>query len=207
MSAPNHVSLAFANDKDAELAEFAAGVYNGLNAHAAKFPTPPVGVPALQPLVAAFQNALATAAGGGVAATAAKNAAREQLVAALRQEAAYVQSVAGGDVPTILLSGFQAATSGHAPQQPLSKPSITQILNEASGQLALRVTSIVNAHAYEVQSSANGTTWQAGGTSTQARKIVVTGLTPGTNYTFKVRAIGGSTGYSDWSDPVSHMAT
>jgi hypothetical protein len=58
-----------------------------------------------------------------------------------------------------------------------------------------------------VQYSANGTAWQVGGTSTQARKIVVTNLTLGTNYTFKVRAIGGSTGYSDWSDPVSHMAT
>ena len=34
----------------------------------------------------------------------------------------------------------------------------------------------------------------------------VNGLTPGTNYTFQVRAIGGSTGYSDWSDPVSHMS-
>ena len=26
------------------------------------------------------------------------------------------------------------------------------------------------------------------------------------NYTFQVRAIGGSSGYSDWSDPVSHMS-
>jgi hypothetical protein len=32
-------------------------------------------------------------------------------------------------------------------------------------------------------------------------------LTPGTNYNIQARAVGGSTGYSDWSDPVSHMAT
>jgi len=32
------------------------------------------------------------------------------------------------------------------------------------------------------------------------------GLTPGTNYSLDVRAVGGSTGYSDWSDPVSHMS-
>jgi hypothetical protein len=25
-------------------------------------------------------------------------------------------------------------------------------------------------------------------------------------YTVQARAVGGSTGYSDWSDPVSHMA-
>lgn len=32
------------------------------------------------------------------------------------------------------------------------------------------------------------------------------GLTPGTQYQVQVRAIGGSTGYSDWSDSVSHMS-
>jgi hypothetical protein len=41
---------------------------------------------------------------------------------------------------------------------------------------------------------------------TQARRMVLTNLTPGTTYAVEVRAIGGSTGYSDWSDPVSHMA-
>jgi hypothetical protein len=30
-------------------------------------------------------------------------------------------------------------------------------------------------------------------------------LTPGQNYSVQARAIGGSTGHSDWSDPVSHM--
>ncbi len=34
----------------------------------------------------------------------------------------------------------------------------------------------------------------------------VSGLTPGGMYLFQVRAVGGSTGYSDWSDPVSHMS-
>jgi hypothetical protein len=36
--------------------------------------------------------------------------------------------------------------------------------------------------------------------------IVVKDLTPGTVYTFPVRAVGGSTGYSDLSNPVSHIA-
>jgi hypothetical protein len=33
----------------------------------------------------------------------------------------------------------------------------------------------------------------------------VAGLIPGSIYSMQVRAVGGSTGYSDWSDPVSHM--
>ncbi len=39
-----------------------------------------------------------------------------------------------------------------------------------------------------------------------SQHITFNGLTPGTNYTAQVRALGGSTGQSDWSDPSSHMA-
>jgi len=55
-----------------------------------------------------------------------------------------------------------------------------------------------------VSYGANG--WQAAGVFTQARRIVLQNLTPGTTYNIQARAIGGSTGSSDWSDPVSHMA-
>ncbi|HEU5122457.1 MAG TPA: fibronectin type III domain-containing protein [Verrucomicrobiae bacterium] len=54
--------------------------------------------------------------------------------------------------------------------------------------------------------SYTGGNWQSAGVFTQARKIVLTDLTPGTTYTIQARAIGGSTGSSDWSDPVSHMS-
>jgi hypothetical protein len=42
--------------------------------------------------------------------------------------------------------------------------------------------------------------------STQARRIILGNLTPGTTYNVQARAIGGSEGYSEWSDPMSHMA-
>jgi hypothetical protein len=48
--------------------------------------------------------------------------------------------------------------------------------------------------------------YQPAGVFTQARRMVLTNLIPGTTYTIQVRAVGGSTGHSDWSDPVSHMA-
>ena len=47
--------------------------------------------------------------------------------------------------------------------------------------------------------------WQAGGLFTGSRGMLLSGLTPGTTYCVHVRAVGGSTNYSDWSDPVSHM--
>jgi hypothetical protein len=48
--------------------------------------------------------------------------------------------------------------------------------------------------------------WQVVGIFTQSRRILLESLTPGTTYTVQARAIGGSTGSSDWSDPVSHMS-
>jgi hypothetical protein len=63
------------------------------------------------------------------------------------------------------------------------------------------------AYAYEVQIKSGAGNWQAAGLFTQTRRLVLTDLTPGTVYTVQARAIGGITGYSDWSDPSSHIAT
>jgi len=49
--------------------------------------------------------------------------------------------------------------------------------------------------------------WQGGGIHPQARKIVLAGLTPGTTYQIQVRALGGRTGYSNWSMTATKMAT
>ena len=46
-----------------------------------------------------------------------------------------------------------------------------------------------------------------GGKPSKARRIVLPNLVPGTVYTIQARVIGGSTGQSDWSTPVSIMAT
>jgi hypothetical protein len=42
--------------------------------------------------------------------------------------------------------------------------------------------------------------------SGDSQHIVFEGLTAGTNYTIEVRALGGLTGQSDWSDPSTHMS-
>jgi hypothetical protein len=201
-----HASLGFAQLTDAQLVDFAVGVFNGLTANAATFTTPPVTPAALDTATKAFQSALAATSGGGLAQTVAKDAAHDALVNLLRQEANYVQGVANGDPGKILSAGFQIAAAGHHPQAPLPKPVIAQIVNEASTQLLVRVQPLANAHAYEVQVSTEHNAWQPAGMFTQARRIIIANLTPGTTYTGRVRAIGGSTGSSDWSDPVSLMA-
>ena len=65
---------------------------------------------------------------------------------------------------------------------------------------------VPHARMYEVQSKTDAGRYVSAGLFSSTRQMIVTGLTPGTNYTFQVRALGGSTGQSEWSNPVSHMS-
>jgi hypothetical protein len=196
------VNLGFAEYPDASLDEFTSNIITSLTGNAG-FPTPPVALADLGALQTAFENALAAAAQGGTQLTAVKNAAREALATALRKTAAYVQTIAGQDVALLLSSGFLANSTSKT-QTPLATPNIVEIDNGMSTQLVVRLQGVSNARAYEVQVK-NGGGWQPAGVFTQARGIVVGGLTPGGIYAVQARGVGGSTGYSDWSDPVSHM--
>jgi hypothetical protein len=199
-----HVSLGFAQSPDATLNDFADAVVAGLTGNAA-FPTPPVPLATLADAKDAFAAALTAAALGGPQATAAKNAARAAVVEVLRQLAYYVQGAMKNDLALLLSSGFVAADPNRA-QSPLPPPVVLKIENRQSTQLVLQLKRVANAKAYEVQKM-NGTGgWTPAGIFTQARRIVLEGLNPGSTYTVQARAIGGSSGYSDWSDPVSHMS-
>jgi len=203
------VLLGFSNAPDHSVEETAQAVHDHLFGHAA-YPTPPVTAVALQAAMTAFSAAVAAAALGGPMETAAKNNQRDILVDLLRQLAGYVQENCGNNLATLLASGFEAVSTNRN-SVPLPAPAIRDILNGNSGQLLVRVTPIANAKCYEVRyatAPAGGAPgpWQNGGLFTNSRSLPVNGLAPGTNYTFQVRAIGGSTGYSDWSDPTSHMS-
>ncbi|MGH7990631.1 MAG: fibronectin type III domain-containing protein, partial [Limisphaerales bacterium] len=179
-------------------------VIAGLTGNAA-FPTPAVSPADLSAAQTAFEDAMAAKSQGGKQATADKNNKRDALVALLRQDAQYVQLNGKNDLPTLLSSGFQVNSTNTA-QSPLDTPIIAQITNEMSGSLSVRVKGVANARSYEAQVKNGAGGFVPAGTFTQARHIVLPGLTPGQTYTVQVRAVGGSTGYSDWSDPVSHMA-
>lgn len=198
------VSLAFIKFADGDLPPFATGVIEHLTGNA-NFPNLTVPLVDLTAANANYVTKLAAMLDGNRKDTVAKNLARRTLLNLLRQEAAYVQSVAGENLEMLLSSGFQAVSTNRA-QIELPKPVIDRVENPASAQLALRLQPVPTARAYEVRLSYSGGNWQNGGVFTQARKIVLTDLTPGTTYTVQARAIGGSTGASDWSDPVSHMS-
>jgi hypothetical protein len=204
----SHVSLAFAKSPAHELPDFATGLVIGLTNNATVFASPPVKPTDLDAANKTLLTANANADGGGLDDTKARDAAFAVVVGMLRQLAAYVEDTAKGDASIIAMSGFKVVQRGPSPRQPLLKTVIQAIINEVSGQLLVRLNPQDNAYGYEGKMSADGgKTWQPIGTFSQARRVVVPNVTPGQTYTFIFRALGGSTGTGDWSDPVSHMAT
>ena len=149
------------------------------------------------------QKDLASKLGGKVA-MALRNEARAALTEALRRQGSYVQGAAQ-NLSTLLSSGYTAASRNSA-QTPLVRPWVRKIINNGTGQLLLRITPVANARNYQVQVQIGDGVWQEAGISSQARRMVLANLTPGTMYNFRVRALGGSTGYSDWSPVTSRMS-
>ena len=196
------VSLSFAKLSDADLDEFASNIIISLTGNPS-FPTPSVALIALTAGQTGFHNALLAAANGGKILTATKDQKRGILVDMLRQEASYVQGIASQNLPMLLSSGFDANSTNRASTQ-LDTPAVVGLDNGLSSELVLRMQPVVNAKSYEVQTK-NGGGWTPAGIFTQARRITLPGLTPGQVYSVQSRAIGGSTGYSDWNGPVSHM--
>ena len=167
-------------------AEFAGRVITNLTKNAA-FPDLPVPVADLTKLQTGFSDAVQAALDGGVSLTAAKNAAREALLMALRKTAAYVQIVACQDLALLLTFGFTANSTNRA-QTKLDVPSIVAVDNEGTTKLSVRLQPVDNARAYQVRASTgnNGTTtWLPTVDATQTRRIVVGNLAPGTTYTFQ----------------------
>ena len=196
-------SQAFTRLPDAPLNSFSENVGFKLAGNPG-FTTPIIPLATLTATQIAFAEAIAAAAQGGKQLIAAKNATREVLLGLLRQEAAYVQSISGEDLPMLLSSGFEAMSTNRTQIQ-LPKPVVERVDNPMSTQIGLRLKPVPTAAAYEIRMSYVAGQWQAVGVFTQSR-VVIPDLTPGTTYTLQARAVGGSTGYSDWSDPVSHMS-
>jgi hypothetical protein len=157
-------------------------------------------------LQTAYQNAITAAAQGGKADTAAKIEARDAMVSALRQTAAYVQTLAPTlTLSQILSSGFDVVNT-NTTQSPLDQP-VFSLDNSMTTQLAVLLSAVTNAKAYQVQFATGASAWQEAGIYPNTKGIMLTNLTPGTTYNVRVRAVGGSTQYSPWSATMSLMAT
>ncbi len=116
----------------------------------------------------------------------------------MRQWAAYVQSVALTlTISEVLTSGFDVVNPNTTPM-PLAQP-VFSLDNSFTTQLAIHLLAVTNAKAYQVQYSIGAGSWLEAGIFPNNKNIVLTNLMPGTVYNVRIRAIGGSTRYSEWS--------
>jgi hypothetical protein len=148
---------------------------------------------------------LAAAAMGGRADTAAKNNSREVLIASLRRLAVYVQLNCGNSVSTLLSSGFEAASTNRSQSQ-LDAPEGLTVRIGSSGQLIASVKRVRNRALYEGRIKPEEGDWLPSAFSRDSRRISFDGLTPGAMYIIQVRALGGATGKSEWTDQVFHRS-
>ncbi len=176
----------------------------------ASFSDPPVTEPDLAAAEAAMRTAQAAQAQGGTAATAEKDYRRTILTGLLEKLALYVQLVSGNDPVKLLSSGFNLVNANRTSSQ-LPRPTGLRLVNGLTGQLLLTVDRVGNARCYEIgvallDDDGKPSPWTSGGLATKSRNMPVDGLVPGKMYAVQTRAVGGTTGYSDWSDPVVRRA-
>jgi hypothetical protein len=200
----HRVSLSFAQNSDDDLVTFTGGVVIGMGAPA--FAAAPVPIATLTAAQADFEQKLAIAQNGGKTETATKNVSRAALIALLRRNAAFVQMEASTDLPLLLSSGYKA-TSTNRTSGPLSKPVIINVDNFQSTVLMVAAETDSRSRSQEARYRVGEGAYQPAGVHTKRSRIPFERLVPGTTYELQIRSVGGSEGYSDWSDPVSRMAT
>ena len=198
--------MSFTALADGPLSTFGLSTVTGLNKNP-DFKNLPVPTTEVTTLVNAFNTACEIAAQGGKANTAAKNAARAALIDALRQNALYVEIASKNDRTVLLSSGYQVASTNRA-QSVLEQVQVAKVTNPQSGQLKVRIVPVPNARSFEGRiKPVNGSEFGPSISFASTRRIIFDALTAGVTYTLQLRAIGGSTGYGDWSAPTSHMPT
>lgn len=119
----------------------------------------------------------------------------------------YVETASGGNAAKIVSAGFEvrgAAVPVGVPSAPLG---LLAQMGEMSGQIVLSWTKVHGANSYVVECRERDnptSTWTQAKIGTASR-LKVDGLTPGTVYAFRVRALGAAD-EGAWSDETVKMA-
>lgn len=166
----------------------------------------PVPLPTLAVLSAARDGFIAAvnANDRGKLSIAARNRAREPYAAALRQLSMYVALHCGGDLVTLLSSGYPAQQQRSAVVKiaPPIPANVQVGQGPSSGQLVGRCGRTIGAALYQWRyaTAAAPTAYTVTDINSRGR-VTLAGLVPGTQYLVQVRACGNR-GSSDWSDAV-----
>ncbi len=194
----------FSRLPDVDLSSFTGGVVTGLTGNP-KLPDPPVTPADLETNKEGFDNSIVAANSGGKLQTALKDAARAVLIAALNKEASYVDIKSDDDLAVLLSSGFQPVSLNRS-RSVLEPPQVVGSTSPQTGQIKLLVKGDRNRRALQGRVKPLDGEFGPVITFKTSRDILFAGLTAGTTYVMQLLGIGGSTGQSDWSEPVTKIA-
>ena len=196
----------YARMTDLELSAFAGSVITNLTDNTT-YPTPPVALTDLELIKTNFDSAIIAAGDGGTLQTAQKDAARVALVTALNKEASYVDINCGGSLVALRSSGFQEVSTNRV-RQVLDPPVIIAATNgPQSGQIQVRLKGDSHRRVLQGRLKPMGGEFGPVITFENTHEIIFKGLVAGTTYIMQLCGLGGSTGQSDWSEPVTKVAT
>jgi hypothetical protein len=182
-----------------------AGVYTDT----ADYANPPIPEATLKSQLDGLSAAISAALDGGKTAIAQRDQQKEAVIASLRQLGHYVEVACNGNITIFLKSGFQPATLVRTPKLPASDRFRKIVTGKKAGQAEVTLVAQSEAFAYQLQYAAEGQGGVLGPWVEQPiakTKPAVSGLIPGTTYVFQVRA-QTSSGYTDWSESVTRIAT
>ena len=173
-------------------------------------PAPPVEISTLKAETDALAVANSAALDGGKQAIAYRDRQKEIVVKLLVQLGHYVESNCKDDMTIFLSSGYTAASAAKSKTPPVTE-SIRKIDPGAnSGEMAISLMKYPGAGSYEVRwapvNAGVPGAWANQPVLNVRTASTIPGLTPGATYVFQVRAVT-KTGYTDWSDSVTRVAT
>jgi len=202
MSVKPKALIGFSRMKDDELV-VAANTILGAMTDNAHFPAPTPGLGDIQGLLDDFTAKLATARKrGSPEDTARKDEAKPLLADALQKLGYYVNTVAKGQLSTLLSSGFPTNATGSVGMIPSMVENVKLRDGRQSGQIRLDFASQQGVRVYEYRyrrSDDPEAKWSDRFTTTSSRANVIAPLDIGVFYEFQVRAIN-THGTGDWSN-------
>ena len=168
-------------------------------------PTPPEPPAVLTSLKDSFDQWIVKAANKGIYENEQKDASRTALLKALNKDASYVDIMCYDDMGILLSSGFEPVSDNRV-QIVLAAPIIKRAVHLQSGQIKLIIKGDRNRKIVQGRIKPVGGEFGPATIFKSPRDIIFPGLTAGTTYVMQLCALGGSTGMSDWSEPLTKVA-
>ncbi len=168
-------------------------------------PNPPATIAEITAKKDAFDQWIVKAANGGKYETEQKDASRVDLLKLLNKDASYTDIMCDGDEGIILSAGFEAVNTNRS-QVVLEAPVIIGASYAQEGEIKLRVKGDRHRKAIQGRIKPLGGEFGPVITFQSSRRIIFEALLAGTTYVMELCGLGGATGKSDWSEPITKVA-